>query len=58
MPLAAAPDLERIVRREHANPHDVLGAHPADGGAVIRAFRPGAGAVRALPVSDDPVELE
>ena len=42
MALAAAPDLERLVRREHANPHDVLGAHPPNSGVVIRAFRPAA----------------
>ena len=49
MALAAAPDLERLVRREHASPHDVLGAHPADKGVVIRAFRPDASAVTRRP---------
>jgi 1,4-alpha-glucan branching enzyme len=58
MALAAAPDLERLVRREHANPHGVLGAHPADGGVVIRAFRPAAAAVRAATASGETVELE
>jgi 1,4-alpha-glucan branching enzyme len=58
MALAAAPDLERLVRREHSSPHDVLGAHPAADGVVIRAFRPGAAAVKAVPASGDPVALE
>ena len=34
MALAAATDLERLVRREHASPHDILGAHATDGGVV------------------------
>src|SRR4051812_44794739 len=58
MALAAVTDLERLVRREHPSPHDVLGAHPTDGGVVIRAYRPAAAAVKALPESGDPVELE
>src|SRR4051794_21681776 len=58
MALAAAPDLERLVRREHASPHDVLGAHAADGGVVIRAYRPNASAVKAVPETGDAVELE
>ena len=58
MALAAAPDLERLVRREHASPHDVLGAHAADDGVVIRAFRPNASAVKAVPETGDPVELK
>src|SRR5688572_12467284 len=58
MALAAAPDLERLVRREHANPHGVLGAHPADGGVVIRAFRPAAASVRAVTGTGEAVELE
>ena len=30
------------MRREHPNPHDVLGAHPVEDGVVIRALRPAA----------------
>ena len=37
----ATSELEALVRREHSNPHSVLGAHPADGGVVIRVLRPG-----------------
>ncbi len=40
---------------ELADPHSVLGAHPADEGVVIRAYRPDAAAVRVLPMG---VELE
>src|ERR1700754_5047047 len=58
MALAAATDLERLVRREHSSPHDILGAHATDGGVVVRAFRPAASAVKARPATGDPVELE
>src|SRR5690349_764255 len=58
MALAAAPDLERLVRREHAAPHDVLGAHQVDGAVAIRAYRPNASAVKAIPETGDPVELD
>jgi 1,4-alpha-glucan branching enzyme len=58
MPIAAAPDLERLVRREHADPHSILGAHPHDGGVVVRAFRPAAAAVRVVVEGEDPVALE
>src|SRR3954447_11668698 len=58
MALAAAPDLERLVRREHAGPHDVLGAHQVANAVVIRAYRPNASAVKAIPETGDPVELK
>ncbi|MDQ6778124.1 MAG: 1,4-alpha-glucan branching protein GlgB [Actinomycetota bacterium] len=42
-------ELDAVVRREHSNPHSVLGPHPAergaDGGVVVRAYRPGAARV-------------
>ena len=40
---------------ELADPHSLLGAHPARGGVVVRAYRPDAEAVRVLPMD---VELE
>jgi 1,4-alpha-glucan branching enzyme len=58
MAIAAAPDLERLVRREHNSPHTVLGAHPHDGGVVVRAFRPAASEVRVVVAGEDPVPLE
>jgi 1,4-alpha-glucan branching enzyme len=33
-----------------ANPHELLGAHPANGGVVVRALRPEAEAVRVWPM--------
>ena len=36
-----------------ADPHAVLGAHQADGGVVVRAFRPDARAVRVQPAGVD-----
>ncbi|HWF73423.1 MAG TPA: 1,4-alpha-glucan branching protein GlgB [Solirubrobacteraceae bacterium] len=38
-------ELDAVVRREHSSPHAVLGPHPADGGVIIRAYRPGAASV-------------
>jgi 1,4-alpha-glucan branching enzyme len=38
-------ELDAVVRREHSNPHEVLGAHRAEGGVVVRAYRPGAAGV-------------
>ena len=38
----ATNELDALVRREHPNPHGVLGAHPDGDGVVIRAFRPAA----------------
>ena len=44
---------------EHADPHAVLGAHPDDGGVVVRAFRPGGGGGdRAAATTGDAVTLE
>ena len=42
MTTVAKNELEALVRREHPQPHAVLGAHPADGGVVVRALRPSA----------------
>jgi 1,4-alpha-glucan branching enzyme len=39
------------------DPHAVLGAHPQDGGVVVRAFRPDASSVVVKPEGADPVEL-
>ena len=38
-------DLDRLVARDHPEPHAYLGAHPDDGGVVVRAYRPDAEAV-------------
>jgi 1,4-alpha-glucan branching enzyme len=51
-------DLERILSRDHAEPHAFLGAHPHNGGAVVRAYRPGADKVVVHVAGDGQVELE
>jgi 1,4-alpha-glucan branching enzyme len=54
----ATAQLEAIVRREHGDPHSILGAHPDGDGLVIRALRPGARAVAAQFDDGRDVELE
>jgi 1,4-alpha-glucan branching enzyme len=62
----AAPALEAIdsavaalVARDLAQPHDLLGAHPAPGGgAVVRVWRPGAHAITVVPDEGDPVRAQ
>jgi len=54
----ATSELEALVRREHSNPHAVLGAHADDGGVVVRTLRPAACAVTALPDGQPAVELQ
>src|SRR5262249_22145206 len=56
--MTVAEELERVVRREHTDPHHVLGAHPQDGGVVVRAYRPNAQRLRAPVAGRAPVELE
>ena len=61
MTTVAPTELESLVRREHPNPHGVLGAHPDSGGIVIRALRPGACAIAAHveePGGSETIELE
>jgi 1,4-alpha-glucan branching enzyme len=38
----ASGHVDQLVRREHPDPHQVLGAHACNGGVVVRAFRPAA----------------
>jgi 1,4-alpha-glucan branching enzyme len=47
--MKAREHIERIVGRDHHEPHAFLGAHPGKGGVVVRAFRPGAASVRVRP---------
>jgi 1,4-alpha-glucan branching enzyme len=51
-------DVDLLVEGRLADPHHLLGAHPHDGGMVVRAWRPEARAVIARPVGGEPVELE
>ncbi|ONI85468.1 1,4-alpha-glucan branching enzyme [Saccharothrix sp. ALI-22-I] len=46
-----APDpdaVDRLLAGTHANPHQVLGAHPRPAGAVVRALQPGAAEVTVV----------
>jgi 1,4-alpha-glucan branching enzyme len=54
---SATQDFDTLVRREHPNPHSVLGAHPADGGVLIRALRPAAVGVVAEVEDGTSVDL-
>ena len=54
--MSVATDIDRLVSREHHDPHSILGAHEAPGGGVtIRALRPMAQSVVVQPAG---VELE
>ncbi len=35
-------DADRLLSRQHADPHAYLGAHPDNGAVIVRAFRPAA----------------
>jgi 1,4-alpha-glucan branching enzyme len=57
--VTVADEVERVVRRDHPDPHHLLGAHPnGSRKVVVRAYRPDAERIRVLPVEGDPVELE
>jgi 1,4-alpha-glucan branching enzyme len=58
MTAVATDQLEQLTRREHGDPHSILGAHPDGAGAVIRAFRPAATSVTARIDGGDAVALE
>ena len=49
MTAVAKSELDQLARREHREPHAVLGAHPVDGGVVVRALRPSALSVSIKP---------
>src|SRR5436853_2637613 len=42
------PDIERLLRGEHADPFAVLGPHVVDGELAVRVLRPGAKKVEVL----------
>ena len=51
-------ELDALVRREHAQPHSILGAHPANDGVIVRVLRPAALKVSVKPAKGKSVELE
>jgi 1,4-alpha-glucan branching enzyme len=57
--VSLADEVELVVGRDHPDPHHLLGAHPnGRRKVVVRAFRPDAERIRALPEGGEPVELE
>ena len=50
-------ELDRLAKREHPEPHAVLGAHPVPGGVVVRAWRPSARSVAVKPGKGKSVPL-
>jgi 1,4-alpha-glucan branching enzyme len=51
-------DLARLVAADFHDPHAILGAHLERSGVLVRAFRPGAVAMRVLPKRGAVVEME
>src|SRR5919199_1994954 len=49
-------DLDQLVEGRLADPHSVLGAHPQNGGVVVRAYRPAADKVTVKPDGGKPVD--
>jgi 1,4-alpha-glucan branching enzyme len=47
--MSVATDIDRLVAREHHDPHSILGAHESAGGVTIRALRPMAESVVVQP---------
>jgi 1,4-alpha-glucan branching enzyme len=51
------PEIERLVKLEHSDPHSILGAHPGPHGITIRAFRPGAHDVSVVENEANPWQM-
>ena len=48
-------ELDSLARREHPEPHGILGAHPGeDGTVVVRALRPAARSIEVQPAGGQP----
>ncbi|MDQ6729334.1 MAG: 1,4-alpha-glucan branching protein GlgB [Actinomycetota bacterium] len=54
----ATSELDALARREHGQPHAILGAHPVDDSVVVRALRPAAVEVSVKPAKGKSVSLE
>jgi 1,4-alpha-glucan branching enzyme len=55
--MSVTADIERLVSRDLRDPHRVLGIHRTRGGAVVRAYRPGAERVVVVPEGDAAIRL-
>ena len=53
-PTADRAALDRLLSLVHADPHSLLGAHPVEGGLVVRAFRPDAESLSLVPEGGEP----
>jgi 1,4-alpha-glucan branching enzyme len=51
-------EVRALLSGTHMDPHRLLGAHPSEGGAVVRAYRPDADRVEVVVDGADPVEAE
>ena len=51
-------EADRLIARQHANPHAYLGAHPENGSVVIRTFRPAASKVEVVTADGTHEALE
>jgi 1,4-alpha-glucan branching enzyme len=52
------PKFELLVRGQLSDPHSLLGAHPTDHGAVLRAYRPDAQSVACVSKGEVVAKLE
>jgi 1,4-alpha-glucan branching enzyme len=55
---APEAELARLGRGEHHDPHSILGAHPAVGGTVVRAFHPDASGAALIAPNGDTEPME
>ena len=56
-PSISPADVWQLLALLHHDPHSVLGAHPVEGGVIVRAFRPEAEKIELLVRDDAPREM-
>src|SRR5260221_9837164 len=52
-----AEELKRLLALRHHDPHSILGAHPADRGVIVRAYRPDAHQTFLIVDGEPPREM-
>ena len=55
--MSVETEVERLIHREHHDPHSLLGLHPNGEGMVVRAYRPTAEKVIARDERGESIEL-
>jgi 1,4-alpha-glucan branching enzyme len=55
--LTVREEIDRLLARDHPEPHRLLGAHASREGVVFRCFKPGAEWIRVLPEGHEPFRL-